>query len=152
MTNGTDHLRVVEAPQAPVDPLIGKTIDGRYEIENVLGQGGMGMVYQARHVILNKRLAIKVLKPEVSQNEEIMARFRQEAQSATSIGSQHIIDISDFLSSVITFFRDCLVVSASTYCRECHRAHAQAQGRDAAWRGRKRDGGERGRAAADGER
>jgi serine/threonine-protein kinase len=99
-----DHLRVIEggdeegrAPSAPPpDPLVGRTIDGRYLIEAMLGEGGMGIVYRARHAVLNKPLAIKVLRPEVSKDEEIITRFRQEAQSASAIGSEHIIDISDF--------------------------------------------------------
>jgi serine/threonine-protein kinase len=53
-------------------------------------------VYKARHTVLNKPLAIKVLRPDVSNDDEIITRFRQEAQSATAIGNQHIIDISDF--------------------------------------------------------
>jgi serine/threonine-protein kinase len=80
----------------PPDPLVGRTLDGRYRIESVLGEGGMGLVYRARHAMLNKPLAIKVLKPEVSKDAEVMQRFQQEAQSASAIGSQHIIDISDF--------------------------------------------------------
>jgi predicted Ser/Thr protein kinase len=78
------------------DPLIGQTLDGRYRIERLLGEGGMGMVYKAVHTTLGKQLAIKVLRPEVSKNEEILLRFRQEAQSASQIGNPHIIDISDF--------------------------------------------------------
>jgi len=81
---------------APKDPLIGQVVDGRYQIENVLGEGGMGIVYKSVHTTLGKSLAIKVLRPEVSKNEEILARFKQEAQSASAIGNQHIIDISDF--------------------------------------------------------
>ena len=76
--------------------LVGQTIDGRYEVQKVLGEGGMGLVYRARHIVLNKPLAIKVLRPDVSRDEEIITRFRQEAQSASAIGNQHIIDISDF--------------------------------------------------------
>ncbi|HEX7479789.1 MAG TPA: serine/threonine-protein kinase [Polyangiales bacterium] len=78
------------------DPLIGQVLDGRYRVEKVLGEGGMGIVYKAVHTTLGKALAIKVLRPEVSKNDEIVARFRQEAQSASAIGNQHIIDISDF--------------------------------------------------------
>jgi serine/threonine protein kinase len=78
------------------DPLIGMTIDGRYLIERVLGEGGMGLVYRARHVVLNKLIAVKVLRAEVSNNAEVIARFHQEAQSATAIGNQHIIDVLDF--------------------------------------------------------
>lgn len=91
-------LRLVgsQTTSQPSDPLIGKVVDGRYRFESVLGEGGMGIVYRATHIALNKPLAIKVLRPEVSKNEEIVARFRQEAQSASAIGNQHIIDISDF--------------------------------------------------------
>ncbi len=102
MGNNADHLRVIEGEagrppsQPPPDPLVGRTIDGRYLIEAVLGEGGMGLVYKARHAVLNKALAIKVLRPEVSKDEEIITRFRQEAQSASAIGNEHIIDISDF--------------------------------------------------------
>jgi serine/threonine-protein kinase len=94
------NLRLVEddlAPQAPPpDPLIGKVLDGRYLVEKVLGEGGMGIVYRAKHTALGKSLAVKVLRAEVSKDQEIVARFRQEARSATEIGNEHIIDISDF--------------------------------------------------------
>jgi serine/threonine-protein kinase len=96
MSTGAEHLKLVEPRPEPVDPLLGTTIDGRYKLEKVLGQGGMGVVYAAQHVVLGKRLAIKILKSDVSKDQEIIARFRQEAQSASAIGSQHIIDISDF--------------------------------------------------------
>ena len=79
-----------------LDPLIGQVLDGRYRIERMLGEGGMGIVYKGVHTTLGKALAIKVLRPEVSKNEEILQRFRQEAQSASQIGNPHIIDISDF--------------------------------------------------------
>ncbi len=91
----TAELRVVDGEQGQ-DKIVGTTIDGRYEVESVLGEGGMGLVYKARHIVLNKPLAIKVLRPDVSRDEEIITRFRQEAQSASAIGNQHIIDISDF--------------------------------------------------------
>jgi serine/threonine-protein kinase len=80
----------------PQGGLIGTVLDGRYKIEAALGEGGMGLVYKAVHTTLQKPLAIKVLKPEVSKNDEIVARFKQEARSASAIGNQHIIDISDF--------------------------------------------------------
>ena len=95
-----EHLRLISneeaSPPAYEDPLIGKTLEDRYKIESLLGEGGMGYVYKAKHVTLGKSLAIKVLRPEVVRNEEIVTRFRTEAQSATAIGNEHIIDITDF--------------------------------------------------------
>jgi serine/threonine-protein kinase len=101
-----EHLKLVPAPEPQHDPLIGQVLDGRYQVVSVLGEGGMGIVYKAKHVTLNKNLAIKVLKADVSKNQEVVERFRQEAQSATAIGNHHIIDISDFgvLSDGSTYF------------------------------------------------
>jgi serine/threonine-protein kinase len=95
-SGGSDTLLGEPRKTLRVDPLIGQVLDGRYRVDAVLGEGGMGIVYKAMHTSLGKPLAIKVLRPEVSKNEEIVARFRQEAQSASQIGNQHIIDISDF--------------------------------------------------------
>jgi serine/threonine-protein kinase len=76
--------------------LIGKTIDERYRVDALLGEGGMGLVYRVTHTRLNKSLAIKVLRLENTRDEEVLARFRREAESASAIGNQHIVDINDF--------------------------------------------------------
>ncbi|MEM8609400.1 MAG: serine/threonine-protein kinase [Myxococcota bacterium] len=78
------------------DALIGATLDGRYRVEALLGEGGMGLVYRVTHVQLQKTLAIKVLRSENIREDEVLARFRREAQSASNIGNEHIVDIHDF--------------------------------------------------------
>lgn len=76
--------------------LIGTIIDNRYRVEALLGEGGMGLVYRATHTGLNKTLAIKVLRSENVRDQEVLARFRREAESASNIGNEHIVDINDF--------------------------------------------------------
>jgi serine/threonine-protein kinase len=61
-----------------------------------LGEGGMGSVYLAEHVVIEKKLVLKVLALELSRRQDLVARFLQEARSASRIGHENVIDISDF--------------------------------------------------------
>lgn len=72
-------------------------LGGKYRIEDLLGEGGMGAVYKATHEQLGKRVAIKALHPELSRNADLTARFIREAQAAAAIGHRSIIDIYDII-------------------------------------------------------
>ncbi len=80
----------------PSDPFIGRTIAGRYLIEEELGSGGMGTVYRARHQIIGRDVALKFLEPTLIKNERQRKRFLGEARAANQINHEHIIDITDF--------------------------------------------------------
>jgi serine/threonine-protein kinase len=69
---------------------------GDYRIERKLGQGGMGAVYEAFHPVIEKRVAIKVLRHELSANEEAVSRFVQEAKAINRIGHPSIVDVYGF--------------------------------------------------------
>jgi serine/threonine protein kinase len=85
-------------PVAPTtaDPLVDTTLDGRYRILRVIGEGGMGVVYEAEHVLIEKHVAIKVLRDTFTGRADVVERFRQEAKSASKIGHPNIVDVSDF--------------------------------------------------------
>jgi serine/threonine-protein kinase len=74
----------------------GSVIDGRYKIIGKLAAGGMGEVYRAEHSELGKAMALKVMLPELSRDQEFVGRFKREAIAASRIGQQNIVDISDF--------------------------------------------------------
>lgn len=83
-------------PEQSQTSSVGEIIGGRYRLTKLLGQGGMGEVYAAEHTTITKRVAVKLLHKEISANQEAVVRFRQEAQSASSIGHENIIAIDDF--------------------------------------------------------
>jgi serine/threonine-protein kinase len=73
----------------------GEVLADKYRIEQVLGQGGMGVVVQATHLHLDERVAIKFLLPAALQNEEAVARFAREARAAVKIKSEHVARVID---------------------------------------------------------
>jgi len=88
----------VGGPAAPgtEDPLLGRVLSERYRILRKLGEGGMGVVYLAEHVVIEKKLALKVLFPDLTRRADLVQRFMQEAKSASRIGHENVIDITDF--------------------------------------------------------
>lgn len=91
-----DPSNTSSAAHTVPDPIVGTVIDGRYRVLHKLGEGGMGEVYAAEHVHIRKKVAIKLLREEILANEEAVARFKQEAYSASSIQHENIISIEDF--------------------------------------------------------
>src|SRR2546423_4961088 len=77
------------------DPLIGVTLAERYSLTRKLGEGGMGAVYEASHVVLGKPVAVKVLRDKYLDRPEVAQRLVQEARLASSIRHEHIVDITD---------------------------------------------------------
>jgi serine/threonine-protein kinase len=77
------------------DALVGNILADRYEVTRKVGQGGMGAVYEAKHLLIGKRVAVKVLLDKYARREDVVARLRQEARLASSIGHENIVDITD---------------------------------------------------------
>jgi eukaryotic-like serine/threonine-protein kinase len=80
----------------PPDPHVGTTIAERYRVERKLGEGGMGGVYLATHVSLEKQVALKILHSGYVGKPDIVKRFLQEARAASRIRHENVIDITDF--------------------------------------------------------
>jgi serine/threonine-protein kinase len=73
----------------------GDIIDGKYRVVRLLGEGGMGAVYEGENTRIHRRVAIKVLHASVAEQGEAVARFEREAQAAGRIGSEHIVEVLD---------------------------------------------------------
>ncbi|HEX6835483.1 MAG TPA: protein kinase, partial [Polyangia bacterium] len=85
-----------ESSDAPApEAIVGTVVDGRYRIERVLGTGGMGAVYEAEHIEIGKKVALKVLHPQFSRQADLVARFRREARAASKVGHPNIVDVTD---------------------------------------------------------
>jgi serine/threonine protein kinase/HD-like signal output (HDOD) protein len=79
----------------PVDALLGQTL-GSFRVISLLGEGGMGRVYLAEHVLIGRRAAIKVLAAEIADNEDFVSRFFTEARAVNDIRHPNIVEVTDF--------------------------------------------------------
>ncbi|MCU0662268.1 MAG: serine/threonine protein kinase [Myxococcota bacterium] len=100
----TIALRVISKPppfpaelksSAPVS-FSGKTIDGRYQICECLGQGAMGAVYEVKHLRLDKLFAMKVIHPHLAKHEKLVARFKREAAALSRLDHPNCVRVTDF--------------------------------------------------------
>ncbi|MEM7153528.1 MAG: protein kinase [Myxococcota bacterium] len=80
-------------------PLIGETLDGRYQIEALLGRGGMGAVFRARHLSLDRPVAVKLLHPQLSSDPRVGKRFDREAQAVSKLDHPGCVQVMDFGTS-----------------------------------------------------
>jgi serine/threonine protein kinase len=78
-----------------MDVTIGQLLDKKYRIVRLLGEGGMGAVYEGENVRIHHRVAIKVLHEGIATNSDFVQRFEREAQAAGQIGSEHIVEVYD---------------------------------------------------------
>ena len=88
---GRPKVRDVKA-----DALVGKLLGERFQVQDLIGQGGSGTIYRAEHVTLRRRVAIKVLHTELSRDDLAVERFRREATTVADIDNEHIVEIHDF--------------------------------------------------------
>jgi len=88
-------LAAVGADGAPIDPLIGTVVGDRFLVERRLGEGGMGVVYEAVQTAIGRKVALKVLHPHLA-DETLYARFRNEAAAASRLAHPNTITVFDF--------------------------------------------------------
>lgn len=102
-----------EHPEAPaVDPMIGQVFADKYEIVGILGEGGMSMVYKARHKYMDRIVAVKLMHEHLVNDKTAVARFEHESKAASSLSHQNIVTVHDFgmtkATSQAYFVMDCL--------------------------------------------
>ncbi|TXD36514.1 serine/threonine protein kinase [Lujinxingia vulgaris] len=86
----------LDSPGDAPDPLLGQVIDERFRIERLLGVGGMGAVYAGVQLSVNREVAIKVLRPEMSDREKALERFFREAKVVSELSHANIVSLFDF--------------------------------------------------------
>ena len=77
------------------DPYLGKVVAGRYRLETRLGEGGMGVVYRARHVLIDRVVALKLIRPDLRGETHLRAWMLREARAANRVDHAHIVEIHD---------------------------------------------------------
>ena len=75
---------------------VGDVLDGKYRLVRLIGEGGMGVVYEGLHTRIGRRVAVKLLHAHLIASSELATRFLREAQAAATIGSEHIAEVTDF--------------------------------------------------------
>jgi serine/threonine-protein kinase len=89
----SDALRVSQTSMSAA--VVGSIVGGRYLVRRLCGEGGMGRVYEAEHVDIGKRVALKILHPAYSQTPDLVERLRREARAASKISHPNVVDVTD---------------------------------------------------------
>lgn len=92
------------AKWASAQDLVGETLEGRFQLVRLLGEGGMGAVYEGRHMRLDARVAVKVLSRDLAQDERQRKRFLREARAAVRIRHDNVVQILDFGEEPVAYF------------------------------------------------
>ncbi|MBL8684150.1 MAG: protein kinase [Myxococcales bacterium] len=95
MTTTTKAQPPAPPPKKSNDPYLGRVVAGRYRLEQRLGEGGMGVVYRARHVLIDRTVALKLIRPDLRGESHLRAWMLREARAANRVDHAHIIDIHD---------------------------------------------------------
>src|SRR5512144_1345750 len=80
----------------PLERYVGQTLDEKYRLERLLGQGGMGAVYLATHLGTERYVALKLIAPQFMRNDEFVERFKREARAAGRLRHPNVVDVTDF--------------------------------------------------------
>jgi serine/threonine-protein kinase len=89
-------LERIEERSTAADPLVGRTLADRYRIEEVIGRGGMGVVYRIEHTRIGKAMAMKLLHGDLARDREVVRRFRREAEMVSKLDHPNTVQIFDF--------------------------------------------------------
>ena len=83
------------SPPAEADPRIGVLLGGRWKVLRRIGQGGMGVVYEAENIAIRKRVALKFIDSQAATDRDTLSRFQREAEASSAVDSAHIVQVFD---------------------------------------------------------
>ena len=91
------------------EPVAGSIIAGKYEVLSVVGGGAMGLVYKARHTLMKRIVAVKVLRPNMALDETTVSRFQKESEALSVLDHPNILTVFDFASwHIVSIFQGVL--------------------------------------------
>lgn len=83
----------IPVPTDPADPFVGFRVGGKYEIRRIVADGGMGRVYEARQLDNQRRVAVKILHPDIAEDPVHLERFKREAETSQKLRHENIVEI-----------------------------------------------------------